>query len=140
MRTALALLLAALLTGTIACSDSPTAPIDEPLVFSGDLLYQGSVEHFFTLQHPGAIQIKVLDLVAKLVEIDPLNPLNLVVGLGLGRPDGSSCSTTSRTNVAKDSLLAFGLSAGDYCIVLFDSGRLPEDAVIGYSVLIDPTE
>jgi len=63
----------------------------------------------------------------------------LAIGLGLGRPNEGGCATSFSTVAVEGSSFSFGLSGSEeFCVRIFDSGQLPEDAVVAYTVTISP--
>ena len=119
------------------CS-SPTQPLADPIAFSGQLAFEGEQVHSLTLESAGVVQIRVAELRAQLVDVTDSVPV-LTIGLGLGRPTEDGCATSFTGAASEGSVFPFGL-AGDqeFCVRLFDSGRLREDAVVAYTITVTP--
>jgi len=127
----LALLVACLL---LLPSCSSSNPVDESIFLTGTVSYQGSKWHSLPLSNSGIVEIDVLTLTPQLVDITNILNLDLFLGLGIGQPSGEDCVPTTQTAVQAGSRVVYGLSAKEYCILLFDTGSLPEDATVQYTL------
>jgi len=127
----LALLVACIL---LLPSCSSSNPVDESIFLTGTVPYQGSNWHSLLLSDSGIVEIDVLTLTPQLVDITNILNLNLFLGLGIGQPSGGECVPTTQTAVQAGSRVVYGLSDREYCILLFDSGALPEDAIVQYTL------
>jgi hypothetical protein len=116
--------------------DSPTNLADQPLLLTGTLAYQQVVNLDFTLDDADIIRIEVVDLSPILVDITTNPNFIPTIGFGLGSPVEGSCLTRQRLSAQQGGFFTFGLDAGDYCIQLSDTGFLPEDAVVRYTLSI----
>lgn len=115
-----------------SCSSS--SPVPESIFLTGDVSYQGSNWHSLPLSNSGIVEIDVLALTPQLVDITDLPSLNLFLGLGIGQPSGGDCTPTTQTAIQAGSRVVYGLSAKEYCILLYDTGALPEDAIVRYTL------
>lgn len=116
------------------CS-SPTAPVSAPIVFQGEVVFEGAGFHILVLESAGTVQIELTSLTARLVA----SGSQLAIGLGLGRVSGDECSTTFNTTATEGNSFSFGLQEGqEYCVRVFDTGILPQDAVVAYTVTVIP--
>ena len=120
-----------------AC-DSSSGPVDDIFLLEGDLAYQGRESHNLLAMDDGIARIEVLDLQPKILDVTI--PRILFIGLGLGRPNiDGECITSFTASAQRGSIFSIGLDEGiEYCVLLFDGGSLPEDAVIAYTVSVSP--
>jgi len=142
MKTRLkALVLAALGVAVLgsACSNSnqtttptptPAAPtVTEP--FIGTLPVGGNKFYSFKISVFGTVNISLVDVSGAGV------PPTVTLGLGVGTPSGTSCSTTSTINAATSDTqpqLTTTLDVGVYCAAVYDLGNLTAPA--SFSVTI----
>ena len=117
-----------------ACGGS--SPVPESLFFSGTVTYQGNEWHSLPLTESGIVQINVRTLEPQLIDITNGGGLDLFLGLGVGTPSGDLCVPTTRTTVRAGDSVVYGLSVKEYCLSVFDTGALPEDAAIRYTLEI----
>ena len=117
-----------------ACSSS--SPVSEPILFSGTVTYQGTQWHSLPLTRSGIVEINVLSLQPQLIDVTNVIELNLFLGLGIGQPVGGLCPPTTRTTIREGDSVVYGLGVKEYCISVFDTGALPEDATIRYTLEI----
>lgn len=130
---------AALLVSTLAASfgcgggeDSPTAPTPTVIIetFSGTLEPSGSLVHPFRVSVAG--QVDVL-----LTAVQPNSTLSLTVGVGTW--DGTNCTVvTSNFNARIGTIAISGNAlAGDFCVRVSDSARIPADTTASYAVQVN---
>jgi hypothetical protein len=117
-----------------ACGGS--SPVPESIFFSGTVAYQGNEWHSLPLTESGIVEINVRTLEPQLIDITNVINLDLFLGLGIGQPSGDLCVPTARTTVRAGDSVVYGLAVKEYCISVFDTGALPEDAVIRYTLEI----
>jgi hypothetical protein len=132
--TFLAVLCVAGLTGTTACGansgSTPTAPTPttptaaDPLVtesFAGTLTVNGSRFYAFEVGTYGTVNV-TLQNVGGVTGV----PDTVWVGLGIGVPDGTDCSTTTSLNTQAGSSpqVSSVVEAGIYCARVYDVGNL----------------
>ena len=117
-----------------ACSSGN--PVPESIFFSGTVTYQGNVWHSLPLTDSGIVEINVRTLQPALLDVTNVINLNLFVGLGIGQPVGDACPATTRTTIREGDSVVYGLGVKEYCISIFDTGALPEDATIRYTLEI----
>jgi hypothetical protein len=114
------------------CSSS--SPVPESIFLSGTITYQGSEWHSLPLTKSGIVEIDVRTLQPQLIDVTNINELDLFLGLGVGQPSGDNCNPSTRTAIRQGDQVVFGLGVKEYCILVFDSGALPEDATIRYTL------
>jgi hypothetical protein len=124
----------AVLLQLLACGGS--SPVPEALFFSGTVTYQGNQWHSLPVTDSGIVEINVLTLEPQLIDITNVIDLDLFLGLGLGVPSGDLCAATTRTTVREGDSIVYGVAVKEYCITVFDTGALPEDAAIRYTLEI----
>lgn len=128
-----ALLCLTTLLGIAGCDSS--GPVADTFLIEGDLAFGGSEAHTLISDDEGIARFEIVMLRPKLVDVTI--PLTLSVGFGLGRPGEEGCETSFRANGAQGSIFSIGLEREtEYCILIFDSGSLPEDALIEYLVSV----
>ena len=137
-RPAAALLFAALLA--LGCGDDPTGP-DRTELLTGTLRYGQSVQHNFHVNHLGNLRVTLIELRPVFIDVTGLNPANLGISMGLGSPgaDGT-CNVTAFQALILDRTISLGLDTGNYCALLSDSGNLPEDGTVAYTIELEITE
>jgi hypothetical protein len=132
-RAAAAVLLATGIAGGLVGCNDPFAPqVPSPAnktdTFSGSFGQGGSVVHSFPVSAYGPITITM-------TSVGPLASMGLGVSLGLW--DGSNCGAALITNVngkAGTDVLTGNVQAANYCIVVYDSGNVPPDWTVTYSL------
>lgn len=133
------LILAAL--GAGCRDDGPTTPDGQPLVFSGQLEQGETVSHVLNLVGEGSIRIELTDLTPVLIQLPPEGELSLRIGVGLGDFTSGTCQRTFGTGLSEGESLSVLLTDPARCMLVFDNGFLPEDAVVAYTVtIIDLTQ
>jgi hypothetical protein len=118
---ALALLLAGCGSNS---STSPTSTVTEH--FTGTLAAGASDTHTFTVGQDGTV----------IVTLDSLTPQSsITVGLGLGNYANNTCTLFSYSQSAKVASPESGsLTAGPYCVVIFDVGNVVDSDSYSISV------
>lgn len=122
-----------------ACADDPvTTPGGEPIVYQGRLQEGGRVQRPLILEKEGTIQIELLDLEPVLVQLPPEGEtLSLTMGVGIGMLNQQACQITFGASLAVGDNLTILVQDPDACLLFFDDGSLPEDAVVEYTVTVD---
>lgn len=129
----LAWLSGAVLAVGCGASDSPTSPTDtgpttetaaEPTVaeqFNGTIGVNGSGFYSFEVGAYGTVTLTLLN-VGGVTGV----PESVWVGVGLGVPDGTDCSTTTSTSAQAGAgpHVSSVLDAGTYCARIYDIGNL----------------
>lgn len=126
-----------LLAGSLllaACSDSPTGPDAAPLVIQGAVVALGSTTHSLQVADYGGVRIQLDDLTPRLIEVTTATDLS--IGFGLGQPDGETCVTTYQVEMVEGDALSFSLGNEEYCLLMFDSGLWPADAIVDYTLIV----
>lgn len=139
IRSATLLGLVVALAATLAAcgDDSPSTPGGEPLVFSGQLEQAGRVTHTLNLVREGMIRIELTELTPVLIELPPGGELGtLRIGIGLGDLTSGTCVRTFATGLSEGETLSVLLTDPARCLLVFDNGSLPEDAVVAYTVTV----
>jgi hypothetical protein len=133
----LRLLPAGLLAASAACgatTTTPTSPTTAPPTtteaFSGTVPQLGSATQIFTVSATGTVDIS-------LTSVAPLSTMAL--GVGVQTSDGTTCQTTITQNDnarSGGSALKGTVTAGKYCVRLYDSGNIPAAGSADYTVQI----
>jgi hypothetical protein len=135
--------LGALLTvGLLAagCSDSPTDP-DRELTFTGLMSRNAKIDHPLPMPHGGNLTVTLEDLTPRLIDTGVLDPGRIFLLVGLGRPSSTGdCVATTTAGMVEGAVSSYGLRAGDYCLTAFDTGALPEDATLSYTLAAKVTD
>lgn len=143
--TAAAWLLTAAVLATFAAAcgkDNPTSPtttdtttttVAEPSIsetFSGSLPVSGGRFYSFEVTTYGTVNLTLDSVGGNGV------PSSVWIGLGVGTPDGTDCSTTTSVNTQSGSTpqVTSTLAAGTYCARVYDIGNLA--AAAPFSVTI----
>ena len=131
------LVIAAALAATGACGSTstttptaPTAPATTTETFSGTVVQLGSATQIFTVSATGTVDIS-------LTSVAPLTTMAL--GVGVQTSDGTNClATITQNDNARTgaSALKGTVTAGHYCLRLYDSGNIPAAASADYTVQI----
>ncbi len=117
-----------------ACGDdgpdspsNPTPPVAVTETFEETLNPNGGRTHQFNAERAG-------DIVASLTGLDP-DP-DVVIGLGIGTWNGTSCAITIANDNAKlnVSIVGSATGTGAFCVRVYDVGNLTGS--IGYAVTV----
>lgn len=134
-----ALLLAATCALGLSGCSSPTDAISQMFVFEGAVTPDAEFFHPLIIENEGIIRIDVRTLRSE----DPTRTspveVNPFLGFGIGRPVEDGCRTTSEITIREGDQLVYGLNETEHCFRVFDTGILPEGAVILYSLEITPS-
>jgi hypothetical protein len=103
------------------CETTTSPPTPDPvqpktLTFTGTLTISGAVTHRFTTG-PGEINVR----------LQTLAPVStVIIGMGLGVWTGASCNVLIADDEAiqNELLIGTGTASGEFCIRVFDVGRL----------------
>lgn len=135
-RMAVAFLAAVIVAAAVAgCGNDPYAPLvptpaTKTDTFSGSFAQSGSVIHSFPVSSYGPITITMNS-------VGPLATMGL--GVALGYWDGANCSAGIISNVngkAGAEVLSGAVYAGNYCIRVYDSGNVPADWTVTYTISV----
>jgi len=111
-RTALAAALLATACGSTTTSSAPTTT----QTFSGTLTSGGASLQLVTVAKDGEIDLTLTSLVPQ---------TTITVGLGLGVPQNGTCGLLDDIENAKiASVLSDEVTAGTYCILIYDVGNI----------------
>ena len=112
-----ALLLVSACTSSSSPTPTPTAtPPATTDTFTGTLAQNSSVLNTFTVNATGTVTFI-------LVSLQPQSTITM--GLGVGTPNGGSCGvSTTQENFKVGTAFTTTLSAGTYCVVLYDLGNM----------------
>ena len=139
MTPARALLLTAACVLALSGCSSPTDAISQTFVFEGAVTPDAEFFHPLGIESEGIIRIEVRTLRSE----DPTRTspaeVNPFLGFGIGRPVEDRCSTTSEITIREGSTLVYGLNETEHCFRVFDTGILPEGAVMLYSLEVTPS-
>lgn len=119
-----------------ACADNtlstPTTPTKSLTTdtFSGTFDRQGRSANPFTVAATGTVSISLID-------VRPLS--NMALGVAIGTWDGANCFALSPTNDnarAGSPALSGSADAGSYCVLVYDSGNVPGNFAVSYTVQV----
>ena len=124
------------------CGDDPvTTPDGEPLVFTGQLTEGGTSEVSLELVEEGTVRIVLTDATPLLIEIpEGFNEAFFSVGVGVGDTDTGDCVLTFGDSLLEGDALTVLMEGTDKCLLVFDDGTLPDDAVISYTLTVEDVE
>ena len=120
--------------GSAACGDDETTTTTSPTpptttdTFTGSLVQSGSTGHPFSVSTTGSVKVTI-------TAVSPLTTMSL--GVRLTTWNGTACSTTVAENAnARSGTAALNgtATAGNYCVQLYDSGNVPADWTVDYTV------
>ena len=128
-----------------SCANSPTSPTTtttttttntaaaDPATtenFTGRVPVSGSAFYSFTVSQYGTVNITLTEVNGQFV------PSTVTLGLGIGRPSGEGCATTSTVNAQAGSTAQITgvYEAGVYCAEVFDVGNLFAPATFNVSI------
>lgn len=106
---------------------SPTLTTE---TFTAALGPKGEIIHTFTVSTTGTVTVG-------LTSVGPLSTMGL--GVGVGAWTGAACSTSIAQNEsarAGTAAVTGTATAGNYCVRVFDSGNVPSDWSVNYSVYV----
>jgi hypothetical protein len=111
-------------------TSSPTAasPATTTETFSATVAQGGSAVHAFSVSAMGTVTIR-------LASVSPLSTMSL--GVAIGTWDGTTCgsSLSSNTDARSGATALTGTAAtGSYCVRVYDSGNVPTDWTVEYTV------
>ncbi len=96
--------------------------------FSGSLTQGATNIYTFTVGAYGPVTVT-------LTSVGPLSTMGLGVGIGLW--DGANCGAALQYNTAAKmgtAAMAPNMTAGNYCLRVYESGNIPTDWTVTYSV------
>jgi hypothetical protein len=104
------------------CETTTSPPVPDPpdpttLTFTGTVTISGAVTHRFTTTMAGEINVR----------LQTLAPVStVIIGMGLGVWTGASCNVLIADDEAiqNELLIGTGTASGEFCIRVFDVGRL----------------
>ncbi len=118
----------------VACggtSTTPTtpAPATTTDTFTGTIVQSGASVNPFTVSAAGTVTMS-------LTSVAPL--ATMALGVGIGSWDGTTCTVISQNDNAKTGATALTGTAnpGNYCVRVYDSGNVPADWTVTYSVQV----
>jgi hypothetical protein len=115
---------------TTATNPTAASPATTTDTFSGSLVQGGSGINSFTVSATGTVTIE-------LTSVTPLATMSL--GVGIGTWDGTTCGTSMSANTDARSgatALTGTATAGNYCVRVYDSGNVPADWSVDYTVQV----
>jgi hypothetical protein len=126
------LLAVCLLFAGCSDDDDPTSP-EDVLMLRGTVESDGTSRHDLSLGDSRVGRVTVSELRGRLIQVIPGFDPSIAVGFSLGRPNETDdCVASFSSTVAEGTVFVFGLEATDYCIQMFDTGSLPDDAIVDY--------
>ena len=129
---AIALAVAGCTSNTASSATTATTPtaVTSTDAFSGTVGQSGTTGFPFTVSTTGAVTIG-------LTSVAPLSTMAL--GVGIATSDGTTCgSSISKNDNARSgtSALAGTATSGSYCVVVYDSGNVPEGWSVSFTVQV----
>jgi hypothetical protein len=128
----MALLATVALAGCKSDSTTTTSPsvVTTTDTFTQTIAQSGEAVHTFTVSAKGSVTVA-------LTAVSPLTTMAL--GVGMGSWDGTTCGTSFATN--KDSragatALTGTAAQGNYCVRVYDSGNVPVDWSVSYTLQV----
>jgi hypothetical protein len=124
---------ASLLAWACGKSTDPASTAPDPVTkvdtFSGSLTRSASVIHTFTVSVSGAVAVGLTD-------VAPLS--TLAIGVSIGTWNGTSCTSLSTNDNARMGTTALSgtAQAGNYCVRVYDSGNVPENTTVTYTLQV----
>ena len=130
MRSAFLIVFALALAAGAACNkNDTTAPSVVTDTFSGTVALKSSDNHTFSVSQTGEVDVT-------LTSAGP--PSTVVMGVGIGTPEGSGCSllagATAAVVAGTGVAVAGEVTAGTLCVSVYDVGN--ETAPISYTVTV----
>jgi len=127
---ALFLFSAACASGTTSSATAPTAATTTD-TFSGTVAALATTGNPFVVSADGPVTIT-------LTSVGPLATMSL--GVGVATWDGTACGTapiTKNDNARTGTTALSGTAtAGNYCVTVYDSGNVPADWTVSFSVQV----
>jgi hypothetical protein len=131
----------ACLIGAIAlagCGDDPvTTPEGQPIVFTGQLRQGQREERPLVLAEEGTIRIEATKLSPVLVEAPEGEVPPLAMGVGIGDVVDGQCTITFGESLAEGDNLTVFVDDAVQCLLFFDNGTFPPDAIVAYTVTVE---
>jgi|RhiMetdeSRZDD1v2_1073273.scaffolds.fasta_scaffold08282_9 hypothetical protein len=129
---AIALAVAGCTSNTASSTTIPTTPtaVTSTDAFSGTVGPSGTTGFPFTVSTTGTVTIG-------LTSVAPLSTMAL--GVGIATSDGTTCgSQISKNDNARSgtSALAGTATSGSYCVVVYDSGNVPDGWSVSFTVQV----
>jgi hypothetical protein len=115
-------------TGTTTTPTTPTTASTTE-TFSDTIKHGGSKSHPFAQTAAGTITIS-------LTSVSPLSTMAL--GVAIGTWGDPNCAAVTKNENARAGLAAISGSAaaGNYCVLVYDSGNVPSDWTVTYTVQV----
>ncbi len=116
----------------LACGgSSPTQPTSTVTqTFDGTVLQNGMSSNTFTMGQDGTATVTV-------VSFSPVSTITMGVGFGTPQTDGSCPLIAASNNVQMGAVLSTDLTAGSYCLAVYDVGNVAATVPISYEVTVD---
>ncbi len=119
-----------------SCSDGVAGPDVSPIVFRGTVVAGGLIRHDLDLKGYGGVRIELEEVTLRLVDgTGGDSGEDVSLGFGLGNPEDDQCVTTFRSAMIEGGFLSLGLGNNVYCLLMFDTGLLSDDASVDYVVV-----
>lgn len=126
-----------LLLAAAGCDDTPTDP-DRTLSFSGSIVKAQAREHSLPLGSSANVRVRLRSALLTLPETTA--PVPTAVLVTLGRATATACEGRTSSGMVAGSVISFGLEAGNYCLTVGDTGSIPENGSVEYSLDVEITE
>ena len=113
---------------TTSTGTTPSTGTQKTETFTGSIVYQGSMVHPFVIAATGPISITLTD-------VQPLT--TMAIGVSIATWDGTLCGTAiTKNDNARSGVTALSgtTTAGNYCVKVYDSGNLPTNWTVSYTI------
>ena len=117
-------------SGSASTATTAPTPVTTSETFSGTVAQKGTAGNPFAVSAAGQVSIG-------LTSVAPL--ATMAVGVGIGTWDGTTCGTSiSKNDNARAGATALSgtATAGNYCVLIYDSGNIPESWTVSYVVTV----
>jgi hypothetical protein len=127
----------ALFLFSAACASNTTSSATAPTAATTTETFSGTVAALATTGNPFVVSADG-PVTIELTSVGPLATMSL--GVGVATWDGTACGTTpiSKNDNARSGVTALSgtATAGNYCVTVYDSGNVPADGTVSFSVQV----
>jgi hypothetical protein len=127
----------ALFLFSAACASDTTSSTTAPTAVTTTETFSGTVGQLATTGNPFVVSTNG-PVTIGLTSVAPL--ATMAMGVGVATWDGAACGTTpiSKNDNARSGTTALSgtATAGNYCVTVYDSGNVPADWTVSFSVQV----